>query len=150
MYEVFPVPLGQFTSVTYPRLSEANGRETPHISAWTTWPETFWPRSKMRGLVIHCNSLRASQPGRSGGGEGKRRRAFNHVSGVWISASKSRCEMLIGGHDISNDLITPGMCFSMFLYIRARFRFALIGGNLTTRSTGSHSVTGGGIQIPQT
>ena len=58
--------------------------------------------------------------------------------------------MLIGGHDISNDLITPGMCFSMFLYIRARFRFALIGGNLTTRSTGSHSGTGGGIQIPET
>ena len=55
--------------------------------------------------------------------------------------------MLIGGHDISNDLITPGMCFSMFLYIRARFRFALIGGNLTTRSTGSHSGTGGGMEV---
>ena len=58
--------------------------------------------------------------------------------------------MLIGGHDISNDLITPGMCFLMFLYIRPRFRFALIGRNLTTRSTGSHSGTGGGIQIPET
>ena len=44
---------------------------------------------------------------------------------------KSRCEMLIGGDDISNDLITLRTCFSMFVYIRARFRFALIGSNLT-------------------
>ena len=36
--------------------------------------------------------------------------------------------MLIGGDDISNDVITLGMCFSMFLYIHARFHFALIGG----------------------
>ena len=27
---------------------------------------------------------------------------------------KSRCEMLIGGDDISNDVITLGTCFSMF------------------------------------
>ena len=44
---------------------------------------------------------------------------------------KSRCEMLIGGDDISNDLITLRTCFSMFVYIRARFGFALIGSNLT-------------------
>ena len=43
---------------------------------------------------------------------------------------KSRCEMLIAGDDISNDVITLGTCFSMFVYIRARFRFALIGENL--------------------
>ena len=42
--------------------------------------------------------------------------------------------MLIGGDDISNDVT----CSSMFVYIRARFRFALIGGNLTAQSTGSH------------
>ena len=30
---------------------------------------------------------------------------------------KSRCEMLIGGDDISNDAITLGTCFSMFVYI---------------------------------
>ena len=41
---------------------------------------------------------------------------------------KSRCEMLIGGHDINNEVITLGTCFSMFLYIRTRFRFALIRG----------------------
>ena len=46
--------------------------------------------------------------------------------------------MVIEGDDISNDVITLVTCFSMFFYIRARFRFALIGGNLTAQSTGSH------------
>ena len=41
--------------------------------------------------------------------------------------------MLISGDDISNDVITLGTCFSMFVYIRARIRFALIGGILTAR-----------------
>ena len=51
---------------------------------------------------------------------------------------KSRCELLIGGGDnISNDGITLGTCFSMFVYIRARFRLALSGRNLTAQSTGS-------------
>ena len=63
---------------------------------------------------------------------------------------ESRCEMLIGGDDIINDVITFGTWFSMFVYIRARFRFALIGGNLTAQSTGSHGGIGGGIQIPET
>ena len=43
---------------------------------------------------------------------------------------KSPSEMLIGGNDISNDVITLGTCFSMFVYIRTRFNFSLIGGNL--------------------
>ena len=51
---------------------------------------------------------------------------------------KSRCEMLIGGDDISSDVINLGTCFSMSVYIRARFCFALTGGNLTALSTGSH------------
>ena len=38
--------------------------------------------------------------------------------------------MLIGEDDNSNDVITLGSCFSMFVYIRARFRFLRIGGNL--------------------
>ena len=63
---------------------------------------------------------------------------------------KSRCEMLIGGDDISNDDNTPGTCFSTFVYIRALFRSAWIGGNLTAKSTGSHRGTGGGIQISET
>ena len=57
----------------------------------------------------------------------------------------SRCEMLIGADDISNDVNTLGTCFSMFAYILARFRFALI-----SESTGSHRGIGGGIQIPET
>ena len=60
--------------------------------------------------------------------------------------------MLIGGDDISNDVITFGTCFPMFFlfYIRARFRFGLIVGNLTAQSTRSHREIGGRIQIPET
>ena len=43
--------------------------------------------------------------------------------------------MLIDGDNIlSNDVITLDTSFSMFVYIRAPFRFALIGG----KSTGCH------------
>ena len=58
--------------------------------------------------------------------------------------------MLIGGEDIGNEAITLGTCFSMFVYKRARFRFALIGGNLTAQSTASHRRIGGKIQVPET
>ena len=58
--------------------------------------------------------------------------------------------MLIGGDDFSNDVITLDKCFSMFVYIRARFRLVLTGGNLTAQSTGSHRGIGDGIQIPET
>ena len=50
---------------------------------------------------------------------------------------KSRCEMPIGD-DISNDVITLGTCFSMFVYIHVCFRFVLIGGNQTSQLMGSH------------
>ena len=53
--------------------------------------------------------------------------------------------MLIGRDDISNDVITLGTCLKMFVYIRGRFRIALIGGNLTAQSTGSHRGIGGGL-----
>ena len=55
--------------------------------------------------------------------------------------------MLIGGDDINDDIITFSTCFSVFVYIRVRFRFALIGGNFTAQSTGRHSGIGGEIQI---
>ena len=58
--------------------------------------------------------------------------------------------MLIGGDDTSNDAVTLGTCFSMFVYNRTRFHFALIGENLTAQSTGSHRLIGGRIQIPET
>ena len=63
---------------------------------------------------------------------------------------KSRCDMLIGGDGISNDVITLGWCFSWLLLFRARLPFALIGGNLAVQSTGNHGGVGGGIQIPET
>ena len=90
-------------------------------------------------------SLRA----RSGRGEGKAWKwACNYVSGIWISALKnSRCEVLIGGDDFSNDVITLRTCYSMFVYICTRFPFPLTGGNLTAQSTGSHRGIGGGIKF---
>ena len=63
---------------------------------------------------------------------------------------KSRWEMLIGGDDISNDIITLGTCFSMLVHDLRPFRFALTGRNVTAQSTGSHRGIGGGIQIPET
>ena len=53
--------------------------------------------------------------------------------------------MLFSGDDTSNGVITLGTYFSMFVYIRARFRLAEI-----WQSTGSLRVIGGGIQIPET
>ena len=48
----------------------------------------------------------------------KGRIACNHVSGIWISLHReSRCEMLIEGNDISNDVITLGACFHVFFNI---------------------------------
>ena len=55
--------------------------------------------------------------------------------------------MLIGGDDISNDDITLGT--HLFTFRLPRFRFMLIGGNLTAQSTGSHRGIGCGIQIPE-
>ena len=50
---------------------------------------------------------------------------------------------------ISNDVITLGTCFSTFVYIRTRFRFALTDENLTAESKGSQRGIRGGIQIPE-
>ena len=66
-----------------------------------------------------------------------------------VEAKFCRCEMLIGGDDISNDVITRGTCFSMFANIYPRFHFGLIGENSIAQSTGSPKEIGGGIQIPQ-
>ena len=60
---------------------------------------------------------------------------------------KSRCEKLIGGDDISNDLSRVFQCLFTFALVS---RFALIGGSMTAQSTWSHGGIGGGIQIPET
>ena len=66
-----------------------------------------------------------------------------------VGAKFCRWEMLIGGDDISNDVITLRTRFSMFVNIRARFHFAMIGENSIAQSTGSPREIGGGIEIPQ-
>ena len=111
----------------------------------------------MKILPLHCKllvlrvvSVRASFPGGSGGRAGKEGELATSSLEFEYLHRKTRCEMPIGGGDIGNDVITLGSCFSMFVYIRARFCFALISGNLTPQSAGSHRGIGGGIQIPET
>ena len=98
-------------------------------------------------------SLRVSFPGALAAGRKKERELATTSLKFENLHRKSRGEMLIGGDDISFDVITLGSCFSMFVYIRARFLFSLIGGNLTAQSTGGNrgiGGIGGGIQIPET
>ena len=110
------------------------------------WLMQAWKSNKIGpDQSVHAN-LRSSSPGRSGGGAGKGRRACNYVYGIWTSASKKSMR----NADNSNDVIIPGTCFSMFVNIHALFRFALIGGNLTAQSTGSHRGIGVGVQIAET
>ena len=68
--------------------------------------------------------------------EGQLATTYNSLEFEYLHR-KSQCEKLIGRDDISNDVITLGTCFSIFVYIRVCFRFALIGGNLTAQSTGA-------------
>ena len=127
----FPLPLPPFNAchAGYP-IYKSGGQSDP---------------ANYRGI-----SLGASSPGRFGGGREKEGELpttsveFEHL------LRTNRCEMLIGEDDISNDVITLGSYFSMFVYIRTLFRFALIGGNLTAKSTGSHRKIGGGLQIQET
>ena len=65
---------------------------------------------------------------------------------------KSQCEVLIGGDDISNDVITLSGCFHAFFnvcLILARFHFALIGRNLTAQSTGATGELEAEFKFPQ-
>ena len=102
--------------------------------------------------IQYQDSLRTSFPGRSVDGAGKKKDRFElRLWNLNIDLHrKCRCEMLVGGDDISNDIITLGTCFSLFFfffYISAPFRFALIGGNWTAQLMGSHRGIGGGIQL---
>ena len=58
-------------------------------------------------------SLQASSPGRSDSGAGKGKRATTSLEFKYLHR-KSRCEMLIGGDDISNDVTTLDTCFHVF------------------------------------
>ena len=120
-----------------------------HVSGENCHRRRIFPKTRSRffqnvGLLFSCGlSLRANSPGRSDGaaGAGKGRRACNYVSGIILNVC-IEYEMLIGRDDISIDVITLVTCFSMVVYTRARFRFAL-----TAQSKGSHRGIGGGIQI---
>ena len=71
-----------------------------------------WIRSLQQHFKVYY-SLRWQESSleHSWGRAGKERRACNSISGIWIYLhQKSRCEMLIGGDDISNDVITLGTC----------------------------------------
>ena len=97
-------------------------------------PVPGWPASKLSGALCRRG--------------GKRKDSFElRLWNLNIDLHrKCRCEMLVGGDDVSNDIITP----VFFFYISARFRFALIGGNWTAQLTGSHRGIGGGIQLRET
>ena len=73
-------------------------------------------------VATFVNSLRATSPGRSGSSPGREKEGDLATTSLEFEYMhrKSRCEMLIGGDDISNDVITLGTGFSMFVYFRAR------------------------------
>ena len=85
-------------------------------------------RDTVLGQEIACGQ---ALQGALAGGRGREKEGELATTSLEL---KSRCEMLIGGDDISDDIITRGKCFSMFVYIRARFCVALIGGNLSDSS----------------
>ena len=68
------------------------------------------------------DSLRASSPGRSGGGAGKGGEFATMSLEFEDLHRKTRCEMLIGGDDISNDVITLEVCFRVFFNVSLHSR----------------------------
>ena len=78
--------------------------------------------------------LRTSSLGRSGDWAGKGRRACNLVSRIGISASKA--SMLNADWQEMTKVMTSlplacaSTCFFMFVYIRVRFPFTLIGASI--------------------
>ena len=56
---------------------------------------------------------------------------------------------MIGGDNISNDVITIGTCFSMFVYILARFRLASDSQKSDISVDGEPRKNWSGIQIPE-
>ena len=98
--------------------------------------------------------MRASSPGRGALAAGREKEgelATTSLKFEYLDL-KGRCEMLIGGDDISNDVITLGTCFHVFFNVCLHSRsFPLRADwrNLTAQSTGSHRGIGGGIQIPE-
>ena len=61
-------------------------------------------------------NLLVSSPGREKEGEGEGELATTSLEFQYLHR-KSRCEMLIGGDDISSDVITLGTCFHVFFKV---------------------------------
>ena len=78
-------------------------------------------RKRCRGFYKKY-SLQASSPERSGSWAVKEEELATTSLEFEYLHRKSRCEMLIGGYDITKDVITPGTCFSTSVYIRAYWR----------------------------
>jgi len=83
------------------------------------------------------SSLQASSPVPSGGGAGKGRRACYYVSGnltIYIEKVDVKCRLAEMTLVMTSLRLVRVFC--VFVYIRAHFRFVLIGANLTAQSTG--------------
>ena len=96
------------------------------------WNQNTKPH-QFRLLYAVQHSLRASSRDALAAGREKEGELATASPEFEYLHRKSRYEMLIGGCDISNDVITLGSCFSMFVHIHTRFRYALIG-NLNSDS----------------
>ena len=77
--------------------------------------------------IQYQDSLRTSSPGRSVDGAGKGiKDSFELRLWNMKNIRKCRCEMLVGGDDISNDIITLGTCFSICFFFLFFFTLALV------------------------
>ena len=96
--------------------------------------------------LSHSAGMGRTEPWERGWWRGGRRKESLQLRlwnlNICIKKVDAKCSLADG--DISNDIITLGMC------LQCLFTFALIGENLTARSMGSHRGIGGRIQIPET
>ena len=101
------------------------GTRRSAIGQFFSVPSNKW-RIQLQYIIVVCEQ---APPGRSSA----RRENEGELATTSLEFEnlhrKRRCEMLIGGDDKSSDVITLGTCFSMIVYVRSRFRFALIGGH---------------------
>ena len=101
------------------------GTRRSAIGQFFSVPSNKW-RIQLQYIIVACEQ---APPGRSSA----RRENEGELATTSLEFEnlhrKRRCEMLIGGDDKSSDAITLGTCFSMIVYVRSRFRFALIGGH---------------------
>ena len=101
------------------KLVDIRGCKTKTITTITTTTNDFVVRTQEEEILGFIVYVRFQQQALRGE---KRKKSLQLC--LWnlkIGIEKNRFEMLNGGYDISNDVITLGSCFSIFVYIRARF-----------------------------